>query len=119
MADYMRVGPDGCPRLDYSTLTRDQAAALQEVTVDEYVVPDPDGPDEAGKRSCLPVRKVKFKLADKRAALVDLGKHLGMFVERQEHSVSITLEALVMQAVELRMARDAPKVIEHDLPRGS
>jgi phage terminase small subunit len=27
---------------------------------------------------------VKFKLADKRAALVDIGKHLGMFVDRTE-----------------------------------
>jgi hypothetical protein len=35
MQDYMRVGPDG-PVLDYSKLTRDQAAALQEVTVDTY-----------------------------------------------------------------------------------
>lgn len=26
----------------------------------------------------------KYKLADKRAALVDIGKHLGMFVERKE-----------------------------------
>lgn len=26
----------------------------------------------------------KYKLADKRAALVDLGKHLGMFIERKE-----------------------------------
>lgn len=29
---------------------------------------------------------LKIKLHDKRAALVDIGKHLGMFVERHEHS---------------------------------
>jgi len=29
---------------------------------------------------------LKVKLYDKRAALVDLGKHLGMFVERHEHT---------------------------------
>lgn len=28
-------------------------------------------------------KRVKFKLMDKRAALVDIGKHLGMFVERK------------------------------------
>jgi phage terminase small subunit len=71
MADYMRVGPDGDPYLDYSRLTRDQAAALIEVTVDDYV----DGRGEDART----VRRVKFKLADKRAALVELGKHFGIF----------------------------------------
>jgi phage terminase small subunit len=32
------------------------------------------------------VRRVKFKLCDKRAALVDLGKHLGMFKDKIERS---------------------------------
>ena len=32
------------------------------------------------------VRRVKFKLADKRAALVDIGRHLGMFPNRTELS---------------------------------
>lgn len=36
----------------------------------------------------------KLKLWDKRAALVDLGKHLGMFVERVEHNVSDPLAQL-------------------------
>src|SRR5712691_2067473 len=31
MKDYMRAGQHGEPRLDFSELTRDQAAALQEV----------------------------------------------------------------------------------------
>ena len=36
------------------------------------------------------VRKVK--LADRRAALADIGKHLGMFTEKIEHSGSINTE---------------------------
>ena len=76
MADYMRVGSNGDPCLDFSALTRDQAAALVEVTVEDFV----DGRGEDARD----VRKVKFKLADKRAALVDIGKHLGMFVDRHE-----------------------------------
>ena len=48
---------------DLSTLTREQAAAVREVSVDD--------------------RKVRFKLYDKRAALVDLGKHLGAFKEAE------------------------------------
>lgn len=78
MADYMRAGPDGDPYLDFSELTRDQAAALIEVTVEDFK----DGRGEDARD----VRRVKFKLADKRGALVDIGKHLGMFVEKHEHS---------------------------------
>jgi phage terminase small subunit len=37
MQDYMRVGPDGDPVLDFANLSRDQAAALQEVTVESYM----------------------------------------------------------------------------------
>jgi phage terminase small subunit len=78
MADYMRAGPDGDPILDFSALTRDQTAALVEVIVEDFK----DGRGE-GSRD---VRRVKFKLADKRAALVDMGRHLGMFVDRHERS---------------------------------
>jgi len=76
MADYMRVGPDGDPVLDFSALSRDQAAALVECTVEDFK----DGRGE----DVRDVRRVKFRLADKRAALVDLGKHLGMFRDRVE-----------------------------------
>src|SRR6185437_4769390 len=78
MQDYMRVGPEGDPVLDFSALNRDQAAALVECTVEDFK----DGRGEDARE----VRRVKFKLADKRAALVDLGKHLGIFKERVEHS---------------------------------
>jgi len=78
MQDYMRAGTDGDPYLDFSALTRDQAAALTEVTVEDFK--DGRGTDARN------VRRVKFKLADKRAALVDLGRHLGMFKDRIEHS---------------------------------
>lgn len=76
MADYMRVGPGGDPYLDFSALSRDQAAALVEVTVEDFT--DGRGVD---KRD---VRRVKFKLADKRASLVDLAKMLGYTKEHLE-----------------------------------
>ena len=76
MRDYMKPGADGDPVLDFKNLTRDQTAALQEVTVDSYM--------DGGGEDAREVRRIKFKLADKRAALVDIGKHLGMFVERKE-----------------------------------
>jgi phage terminase small subunit len=81
MADYMKAGPDGDPYLDFSAISRDQAAALVEVTVEDFK----DGRGEDARD----VRRVKFKLADKRAALVDLGKHLGLFVDRHEHTFKL------------------------------
>ena len=38
MADYMTVDGEGYPRLDFSDLTRERAAALTEVSVDEYAL---------------------------------------------------------------------------------
>ena len=77
MADFMTVGPSGEPVLNWQDLTRDQAAALQEVTVDEYV----EGRGEDARQ----VRRVKFKLAPKQAALEQIGIELGMFVKRTDN----------------------------------
>lgn len=59
-------------------LSRDQAAAIASLEV-ETVLERGDDEDEQP----LQVRKVKFKLHDKRAALVDLGKHFGLFTPPQ------------------------------------
>ena len=77
MQDYMRIGPNGDPVLDFANLTRDQAAALQEVTVESYM--------NGGGENAREVKKVRFKLADKRAALVDLGRHHKLFTDKFEH----------------------------------
>lgn len=74
ISDYMRVSEDGLAYTDLSQLTRDQAAAIHEFTIDEYA----EGRGEDSRE----VKRVKLKLADKRQALVDVGRHLGMFVER-------------------------------------
>ena len=83
MLNYMRVGADGDPYLDFSSISADQAAALVEVTVEDFK----DGRGEDARD----VRRVKFKLADKRAALVDLGKHLGMFKDGQPGAAGPTI----------------------------
>jgi phage terminase small subunit len=80
MQDYMRANEGGDPYLDFSALSRDQAAALQEVTVERYV----EGRGEDARE----VKRVKFKLADKRSALVDLGKTIGMFTEKRDVNVT-------------------------------
>ncbi|MDQ2079492.1 terminase small subunit [Xanthobacteraceae bacterium Astr-EGSB] len=73
MMDYVVINAAGDPVVDLSALDRDRAAAVAEVVVDTIPGRD-DAPD---------VKRVRFKLHDKRAALVDLGKHLGLFVERR------------------------------------
>lgn len=83
MQDYMRVGADGDPYLGFSALTRDQAAALSEVTVEDYK----DGRGEDARD----VRRVKFKLHDKLGALEKIGKHLGMFKDKVEISGGMTI----------------------------
>lgn len=74
MDDFMKLTPDGSAVLDFSRLTAEQAAAISEITVEEFR--DGNGDD------ARPVRRVKFKLHDKRAALVDIGRHLGMFNDK-------------------------------------
>lgn len=79
MFDYIATQADGSAIVDLSKLDRDRAAAISEVTVDTYVDAGDGGDGEPRT-----VKKIKFKLMDKRAALVDMGKHLGMFIDRRE-----------------------------------
>jgi phage terminase small subunit len=78
MLDYMRLGDHGAAYIDFNDLTRDQAAAIQEITVDEYMV----GSGEAARE----VRKTKFKLADKRGALELLARHHKLLTDKLEVS---------------------------------
>ncbi len=73
MLDYITIGKDGDAYVDLSKLTREQAAAIGEITVEDFI----DGRGEDARA----VRKIKFKLADKRGALVDLGRHFALFTD--------------------------------------
>ena len=64
--DYFDWGPDGVTLKDKASLTPAQHAAVAEVS---------ETKTQYGGT-------IRLKLHDKRAALVDIGKHLGMFVER-------------------------------------
>lgn len=72
--DFMGVTMDGDPYIDVSKLSREQRAAIAEFAVEDYV--------EGRGEDARSVRRVKIKLWDKRAALVDIGRHLGMFNEK-------------------------------------
>ena len=63
-------------------LDDETAGAVSSVEVVTRAVPGSESDD--GLKEVEHVHKIK--LWDKRAALVDLGKHLGMFVERHEHT---------------------------------
>ena len=82
MKDYIKISADGDPFIDLSDLTREQAAAISETMVEDYY----EGRGEDARQ----VRKVKIKFHDKKGALVDIGKHLGMFVDKS--TVDITLK---------------------------
>lgn len=74
--DYYEVLPNGAmiPK-KLNDLTREQAAAIQEIRVDKFTNPL-TGEEE--------YRIISLKLTDKRASLVELGKTLGMFNRKGE-----------------------------------
>ena len=85
--DYLVIDQDGQPMVNLSDLTRDQTAAIGEVTVRKFK-------GEDGKGS---IEQVKFKLADKRAALVDIGRHFGMFVDRVQTDIRVARVKVTFQ----------------------
>jgi hypothetical protein len=86
-------------------LTREQTAALAEVTIEYFL-------DHRGEEA-RSVRRVKFKLHDKRAALVDLGRHLGIFVHKPHHDGQIEVATNARQFIIERLERLAvsPRVL--------
>jgi phage terminase small subunit len=80
VGDYVRFGPNGELYLDLNGCTRDETAALQEVTIEHRQV---------GRDKSQQGRRIKVKLGDKLSALVALGKHLGLFVDPSLLNVNV------------------------------
>ena len=89
MQYFITVQADGSAYTDLSKLTRDQAAAIQEITVDQYT----EGRGDAARN----VKRVKIKLADKKGALDSLAKHLGMFTDRMQMQVTGSLAEAIKE----------------------
>jgi phage terminase small subunit len=88
MTDFVVLQANGTPQFDFSGLSREQSAAIQEMTIDTYV----DGAGEDG----LTVRSVKVKLAPKINALELLGKHFKLFTDVVEnHTVGDVSDEIV------------------------
>ena len=96
MMDFMTIGADGLPFVDWSNLTREQAAAIGEIVVETRMESEVN---EAGEREAVPVRKVRFKLVHKTQALELLGKYFTLWKERVEHSGTVTTETLDTDAL--------------------
>lgn len=89
MLNYVTIGDDGQADIDLSKLTREQAAAIQEISVDAT-----GGTGDGERRQVL---RTKFKLSDKRGALELLGKHLKLFTEKIELNADGALIARLME----------------------
>jgi phage terminase small subunit len=71
MEDFTKLNAEGDVAIDLSKAGSFQMAAIQELTVDEYL--------EGRGKDARTVRRTKIKLYDKRAALVEIGRELGLF----------------------------------------
>ena len=108
MSDFTVLQADGTPQFDLSAISRDQAAAIQEMTIDTYV----QGKAEDARE----VRSVKVKLAPKTAALELLGKHLKLFTDVVEsHTVTDVADEIVA-ARRARQERLKQKDDDDDVP---
>ena len=77
MSEFADWDNDGIRITPSKDLTKRQTGAVADISVDEHSVRGREG-------DTITYRKVKFKLANKQAALDSLAKHLGMFIERTE-----------------------------------
>src|SRR5262249_30100731 len=69
VTNFMRIGEDGLPILDFSNLTDEDRIALAEVTVTRI-----------GR-----ITRIHFKLHDKLRALDQLAKLMGWYIGKHEH----------------------------------
>ena len=78
MDDFVSFTSNGDPYFDLSKMTREQAAAIESITVEDYY----DGRGEDARE----VKKIKLSLAKKNPNLNLLCKHLGLITEKHEHT---------------------------------
>ena len=80
LGDYFRLEGKNAS-IDFSNVPLGATKALESITVDEYV--------EGRGENAETVRRIRVRLHDKRAALVDLAKTLGMFSDGVNVQVNV------------------------------
>lgn len=106
-ADYLTINEDGTATVDLSRLDRNQSAAITEITSETRY-------DKEGNK----IVTTKIKLADKTKPLDQLGRHLGLFVDRHEIGLAgdftkITSNEELLEAVRRELGEnDAQKFLE-------
>jgi phage terminase small subunit len=98
---------DGTP-LDMHELDDNTAAAIGGFEIEPYTVKIEDPDDLLGVEPPEYVtryRLTKVKPLDKRAALVDIGKHLGMFTDKVEHTGKDGKDLIPAEVSETEVAR--------------
>lgn len=101
LLDYFRLTSEGDPVIDLSNVTPEQAAALVEIQVEDYL----EGRGEDARQ----VRRIRIKMADKKGALDSLAKHHGLLTERVDVTLRKPPEA--MSDAELDEALNAAGVL--------
>lgn len=99
MADFIVIQEDGTFYTDFSGLTREQLAAVQEVTVETYT--------EGRGEDAVPVKSVKFKLAPKTAAIELLGKNQKLWTDVIESTDLTEMSDTITQRRRERQQRQA------------
>lgn len=86
----LKADEEGDVIIDLGGLSREAVAALGEITV----------VTEKGKKKSKITKFTAIKPADRIAALEKIGKHLGMFKDKVEHSGVLSLEQLVKASLD-------------------
>lgn len=101
VSDFGSVGADGEFRIDLSRTTRDQMAAVQDVRSKVKRTTIGEG---KGATTTVDV-ETQLRLANKREALVDLGRHLGVF--KDDGAPAMTVSFTISGLDDLKVKRTA------------
>jgi phage terminase small subunit len=82
LGDFMRVQSDGSAYFDLRGMTPEQAAAIQEYSVDEFTEGKAGAKGNGKGEKGRAVKRMRIKLADKKGALDSVARHLGMFEDK-------------------------------------
>lgn len=105
MADIVHVTPQGEPYIDLNKATREDMAALTEVTIEDFT--DGREVDEEGNVIKRDVRRVKVKAPNKIAAASLLAKNLGLLKDQVEVKISGTFaESMARAEARARKAKE-------------